>query len=277
MIMDKAKTFISSILSVFGALWLIVEIVGFFSSDKNAENIRSFWWAFLIAGLVISVYKIWPKKRFYYLVDGRDISIELVIGDIFRQNGPIIIGSNTRFETSPILISANSVQGLFASKYCSDVRSINDQVNAQQPNFPVEFGTTVTVRGNDKVGYFCAIAEMNDAGVARSNMENLRASLGGLWVYLSENAEKSILNVPVLGSGFSRISEPREEIIQEIVLSFIAAINDSSFCEGIRIVVHPNDVKKYGMNIEKITKFLEHHCQYVPKKPSGVNIGSAES
>lgn len=276
MIVEKVKVIISSVLGVFGALWLIVEIVGFFSSEENAEHIRSLWWLFLVVGLVISVVKVWPKKRFSYLVDGRDISIELVIGDIFRQKGPIVIGSNTKFETNPTLISASSVQGLFTNKYFSDVRTINDQVNAQQPNRPVEFGTTVTIRGNDKVGYFCAIAEMNDAGVARSNMENLRLSLGGLWVYLSENAEKSILNVPVLGSGFSRVSEPREEIIQEIILSFIAAISDSSFCEGIRIVVHPKDIKKYEMNIDKITRFLEHHCLYTPKKPSEVKVGAAE-
>ncbi len=274
--MEKAKVIISSMLGVFGALWLVVEIVGFFSNEENAKIIRSFWWLFLIVGLVISVVKVLPKKRFCYLVDGRDISIELVIGDIFRQKGPVVIGSNTRFETNPTLISENSVQGLYTTKYCSDVRSINNQVNAQQPNRPVEFGTTVTIRGNDKVGYFCAIAEMNDVGVARSNMENLRSSLGGLWVYLSETAEKSILNVPVLGSGFSRVSEPREEIIQEIVLSFIAAINDSSFCEGIRIVVHPKDIKKYKMNIDRINKFLEHHCQYTPKKPSEIKVGSAE-
>lgn len=275
--MDKIKKIISSMLSVFGALWLTIEIVGFFGGDANADRIRSFWWLFLLAGSAISAYKTWPKNRFEYLVDGRDVSVEFVIGDIFKESGPIVVGSNTRFETNPTLISPSSVQGTFTSKYFSDVRSVNDQVNAQQPDRPVEFGTTVTVRGNERVGYFCAIAEMNDAGVARSNMENLRASLGVLWVYLSENAEKTILNIPVLGSGFSRISEPREEIIQEIVLSFLAAINDSSFCEGIRVVAHPRDIKKYGMDVDKITKFMEHHCLYRPKKPSGFDVGSAES
>lgn len=275
--MDKIKTIISTILSVFGALWLVVEIVDYFGGKENAEKIRTHWWVFLLAAIIIIICKLWPKKRFSSLVDGRDISVELVIGDIFKEKGPIIVGSNTAFETSPTIISGTSVQGLFSSKYFSDIRSINDQVNSQQPNRPVDFGTTVAVRGQERVAYFCAIAEMNEAGVARSNMENLRASLGGLWVYLSENGEKCVLNVPVLGSGFSRVTEPREEIIQEIVLSFLAAITDSSFCEGIRIVVHPKDVKKYGLKIERITKFLKHQCQYAPKKPSIATVGSAES
>lgn len=275
--MDKFKTIVSTTLSVFGALWLMVEIIDYFGGEENAEKMRSFWWVFLLVAVIICVERLWPKKMFSYLVDGRDISVELVIGDIFKQDGPIIVGSNTAFETSQTLISKTSLQGLFSSKYFSDIRSINDQVNSQQPNRPVDFGTTVTVRGNNRVAYFCAIAEMNEAGVARSNMENLRASLGGLWVYLSRNAEKCILNVPVLGSGFSRISASREEIIQEIVLSFLVAITDSSFCEGIRIVVHPKDVKKYGLKIDKITKFLEHHCQYAPQSPGRNNVGSAES
>lgn len=275
--MDKIKTIISTILSVFGALWLVVEIVDYFGSAESAEIIRSLWWVFLLAAIIIIIYKLWPKKRFSYLVDGRDISVELVVGDIFKEKGPIIVGSNTSFETSPTIISNTSIQGLFSSKYFSDIRSINDQVSSQQPNRPVDFGTTVAIRGQDRVAYFCAIAELNEAGVARSNMENLRASLGGLWVYLSENGEKSVLNVPVLGSGFSRITEPREEIIQEIALSFLAAITESSFCEGIRIVVHPKDVKKYGLNIDKITKFLEHQSRYAPKKPSPASVGSAEN
>lgn len=275
--MDKIKTIISTVLSVFGALWLVIEIVDYFGGEDNAEKMRSLWWLFLLAAIAICAFRLWPKKRFSYLVDGRDISVELVVGDIFKEEGPIIIGSNTAFETSQTLISKSSVQGLFSSKYFSDIRPINDQVNSQQPNRPVDFGTTVTIRGNNRVAYFCAIAEMNEAGVAKSNMENLRASLGGLWVYLSGNSEKCVLNVPVLGSGFSRISEPREEIIREIVLSFLAAISDSSFCEGIRIVVHPKDVKKYGLKIDKIIKFLEHHCQYAPKRPSPVTVGSAEN
>ncbi|WP_346815357.1 macro domain-containing protein [Aeromonas hydrophila] len=274
--MEKIKTIISTVLNVLGALWLTVEIIDYFGGKENAEKMQSPWWVFILTSIAICIYKLWPKKRFLYLVDGRDISIELVIGDIFKEEGPIIVGSNTAFETSQTIIAKTSVQGLFSSKYFSDIRAINDQLSAQQPNRPVEFGTTVTVRGNNRIAYFCAIAEINNSGVARSNMENLRASLGGLWVYLSGNGEKSVLNIPVLGSGFSRISEPREEIIQEIVLSFLAAINDSSFCDGIRIVAHPKDVKKYGLKIEKITKFLEHHCQYAPKKPSIRNVGAAE-
>ncbi|ASG65770.1 hypothetical protein CEW91_06270 [Idiomarina piscisalsi] len=275
--MEKIKTIISTILSVFGALWLVVQIIEYFVGKQSAEKMQSLWWAFLFVGITICICKLWPKKRFSYLVDGRDISVELVIGDIFKEKGPIIVGSNTALETSQEVISNTSVQGLFSSRYFSDIRAINDQIIAQQPSRPVEFGTTVTVRGNGRTAYFCAIAEMNSSGVAKSSMENLRTSLGVLWVYLSENGEKSVLNVPVLGSGFSRISEPREEIVQEIALSFLAAINDSSFCDGIRIVIHPKDVKKYGLKVDKITKFLEHHCQYVPKKPSIQNVGSAES
>ena len=105
--MDKIKTIISTILGVFGALWLVVEIVDYFGGEKNAEKMRSLWWLFLLVAIVICTIRLWPKKRFSYLVDGRDITIELVIGDIFNEEGPIIVGSNTEFETSQTLISAS--------------------------------------------------------------------------------------------------------------------------------------------------------------------------
>lgn len=275
--MGIIKTIIPTLLSVFGALWLVVEMVDYFGGKKNAETVQSLWWAFLSLGILVCIIKLRPRKRFSYLVDGRDISIELVIDDIFKQQGPIIIGSNTSFETNPAIISNTSIQGLFSTRYFNDIRIIDDQIRLQQPHRPVDFGTTVSVRSNDRTAYFCAIAQMNGSGTARSNMENLRKSLGGLWAYLSENGQKCVLNIPVLGSGFSRITEPREEIIQEIVLSFLAAINDSSFCEGIRIVIHPKDVKKFGMKVEKITRFLQHHCEYAPKIPSTIKVGSAEA
>ncbi len=274
--MKYLKIIGSELLHVFGALWLLVEATSFFGSIEASNRIKEFWCVFLLAGIAISFYRLIPKRKFSFIVEGRDTTVELVVGDIFKQTGPIIVGSNTSFITDAGTISPSSIQGLFCDKYFPSIQPVNDQLNAQIQNRPCEFGTTITIRGSLKIGYFCAIAEVNDSGVARSNIENLRISLGGLWSYLSENAEKDIINIPILGSGFSRISAKREELVRELLLSFFAALSQNTFCDGIRIVIHPNDIKKYNIDIYELARFFEYSCKYSLSEPEGNGIGVAE-
>ena len=260
-------TILQTFLSVFGALWLVVEATSFFTGEENATKVQSYWYVFLILGIVISVIRLWPKNRFCFLVYGRDVFVEIVVGDIFKQDGPIVVGSNTHFETNPEHISEDSIQGKFVSQCCSSLKSVNQRIKSQAPTLPVGFGTTITIHGKSRIGYFCAVAEMNNSGIAGSTLENLRLALGGLWAYVSENAEKSTINVPILGSGYSRVSASREELVREIVLSFMAAIAEKTFCDGIRIVVHRKDLRKYNIKIEDLAKFVEYNCQYAISKP----------
>ena len=275
--MEYLKIIASELLRVFGALWLLIEATSYFISSEASQKVKEFWWLFLIVGIVISILRLIPKRRFSFVVDDRDVTVELVVGDIFKEDGPVVIGSNTSFVTSPEIISPKSVQGLFCNKYFpSSIQPVNDQIKSQVQSFPCDFGTTVTVRGSSKVGYFCAIAEVNDSGVAKSNIENLRISLGGLWGYLSDHSEKDIINIPILGSGFSRIPIKREVLVREILLSFFAAISESTFCDGIRVVIHPADVKKYSIDIQELARFFEYSCKYSISQPAGSGSGVAE-
>lgn len=270
------KIAFSELLHVFGALWLLVEVVSYFS-EKIAEDIKGFWWIFLAVGAAVFIYRVIPRKKFSYKIDSKDISIELVVGDIFKEKGSIVVGSNTSFTTSTDIISENSIQGIFTKKYFPSHQSVKDQISTQLNNQNADFGTTVTLRAKEKTGYFCAIAEINDRGVARSTIENIRVSLAELWDYLSDNGEKDIINIPILGSGFSRVSAPREDLLKEIVKSFIASIADHSYCEGLRIVIHPKDVKKYKIDIQELAQFIEYSCRYSLAGNNYMGAGTPES
>lgn len=271
------KVAISEFLHVFGLLWLVIEATSFFVSSAAADKAKGFWWLFLLIGLFLCVYRLMPKKRFSYKLDGKDITIELVSGDIFKESGPIIVGSNTSFITSPEIISPNSIQGIFTSKYFSNHQAMLAQIQGQIEDSDSQFGKTVTVRANKRIGYFCALAEINEHGVAKSDLEKVRVSLGELWNYLGTNGEKAIINVPILGSGFSRVSATREDLFQEIVKSFIASTAEHTFCDGLRIVVHPSDIKKNNINLTELNKFLEYSCKYSLIESASQGSGSAES
>ena len=227
-------------------------------------------------GVAISIHKLIPKTRFSYKLDNKDITIELVSGDIFKEKGPIIVGSNTSFITTPEVISPKSIQGIFTSKYFSNHQALKNQIQGQVTQEVEGYGKTVNVRANRRIGYFCAIAEINENGIAQSNIENIRVSLSELWNYLGTNAEKDVVNIPILGSGFSRVSESREDLFQEIVKSFIAATSEHTFCDGLRIVIHPNDVKNNNIDLTELAKFLEYSCKYSLIESNSVGSGTAE-
>ena len=60
------KIVISEFLHVFGLLWLVVEATRFFATPEAAEKAKSYWWVFLIIGIVLCFYRIIPKKRFSF-------------------------------------------------------------------------------------------------------------------------------------------------------------------------------------------------------------------
>ena len=253
----------SQIFHVLGLFWLIVEPGVFVIGADNAVVIRRYWWLILIIGVAIAMHRLRPTRKHSFKVSNRDTNVELVIGDIFKQDGDIVVGSNTSFVTSPDVISDKSIQGGFSSKYFNGVGAINDQIRGQiRAVGDHPFGTTVSVRTKERVGYFCAIATINESGIANSSIENLRIALGALWSYIADNAEKDTLNVPILGSGFSRIGLPREELFRQIVRSFMAAISDRTFCDTLRIVVHPADVKMHSIDVDGMARFLDHECRY---------------
>jgi len=271
------KIAVSEILHIFGFLWIIIEATTFFITENTANSIKSYWWFFLLFGIVISIARLIPKRKFSFKLDGKDITIELVSGDIFKQEGPIIVGSNTAFLTNPEIISDRSIQGIFTNKYFRNHQDLNDVIRGKTNNERQESGTTLTVRANDRIGYFCAIAEVNENGVAKSNIENIRVSLAQLWNYFGLNGEKGILNIPILGSGFSRVSETRETLFREIVKSFIAATAEHTFCDTLRIVICRDDITKNKIDFLELAKFLEFSCRYSLVESKTIGKGTAET
>jgi hypothetical protein len=68
--------------------------------------------------------------------------------------------------------------------------------------------------------------------------------------------------MPVLGTGFSRLPETREQVVREIVKSFVAAYSDCVFADRLTIVLSPKDVADHKMSLAELGAFLEHVCFY---------------
>lgn len=121
---------IEALLSAFGGMWLVAEVTNFFS-PKAGDWIKDQWGVFLLAGVLIAIYKNLPHVKFTCRLTGRDVAIEIRVADMFKVDGAFVIGSNTSFDTdlSGGLISKRSVQGQFTEKYYNSVAHLDGDLN----------------------------------------------------------------------------------------------------------------------------------------------------
>lgn len=279
-------------LASFGGLWVCVQIVTYFIPDEGEEWLRERWWLFLALGLVVAVGRCRPRRSFVHNVAGRDVTVEVAIGDIFDYPGALVVGSNTTFDTeiSDALISERSVQGTFTREYCESISRLDAAIATAlegTTGIPLEgervgkstrypIGTTARIEQGNRIAYLVAIAHINEHGAAHGNLEGLREALASLWWFVGERGSRERLVAPVLGSGYARLVEKRELIVREIVTSFIAACSERVFTERLTIVLSPKDVIEHRVSVGALQAYVEHVCRYSGlAAPDTEPVGSA--
>lgn len=274
---------VNAVLGSFGVLWLIVEWTNYFfptvvvfGTTTLPDAIRHCWLYFLLAGLLFAFWQCKPRMAIVHKLKGRDVSIEIAVGDIFSLPGEVIVGSNTTFDTRAAVISERSVQGLFTNKYYRDHTQLEAELSVNLKSVSFEelaggrvgnskaypMGTCVTLRPKERTGYLIAIAKINEHGAASGTFEDLKNSFAKLWEYIGTRGSKEPLLIPVLGTGFSRLPQAREEIVREIIKSFIAACTERTFTDKLTIVITPEDLVKNNISLEQLGAFLQFQCDY---------------
>lgn len=254
----------------------------YFSGTSVPEFLRTFlnnyWIYFIISGAIMTVISRHPHLNVSERLSGRDVRIRVAIGDLFSRKGAIIVPTNTTFDTqiSTSLISKRSVQGQFTAKYYFEYQDLDKEINSKLTglNFTALNGertgkskrydivTTIRVKTKDRTGYFCATAELNENGAAYGDLDLLKQALASLWIYMGNFGSKEKLLIPVIGTGFMRLTEERQKIIRVIIQSFVAACTEKNFCDDLTIVVSSSDATKYGLNLNEIGDFLKYICRY---------------
>jgi hypothetical protein len=270
--------FVRDILSVFGILWLIVEIVAFFGKNEISQKIQSLWWLFILVGVIGIIYRCWPKYFFSYKVHNRDVNISIMIGDILQSDGAVIVPINNQlgsFDKGNIM-RANSILRHFIEKMYNKTPShlqtdIKKELECQKDWYEgfrkkkegkeFKIGTVVPVLRDEKQYYLLCNSTLNEQGRAKSTEDDLYNALTELWSFLSQNGSKDNLLMPLIGTGRGRITLKREEVIKEIVLSFLASLSQENYCEQLIICIHPYDFKKHKIELESILNFIKLHCE----------------
>ncbi|MEP2511160.1 MAG: macro domain-containing protein, partial [Reichenbachiella sp.] len=283
-----------SILSVFGALWLIVEILDYFNQPTVSDLLKNSWWVFLIAGLTTIVYRHRPRTYFPFEVRNRDVKLSIRIGDIFKSEGSIVVPVNHKLDVDNkgIVSQSSSILKHFIDfKYDKQHQHLTTDIKAEledhqnwyskfvidTENETYKIGTVVPVFKDEQYFYLLCNSTLNRQNRSKCTEEDLRNSLNELWAYLEINGNKDTLTLPVIGTGRGRLNLTRVEVIKEIALSFLASLNSGSHIEELCIVIHPNDLRKYTLDINELTEFLRLHCSNTNYKvnqsnPTGVPL-----
>src|SRR5690606_15996555 len=120
--------------------------------------------------------------------------------------------------------------------------------------------TVVPIYRNEKQFYLLSSSNLNEQNRSKTTTDDLRKALIELWSYLTIKGSKDNLIIPIIGTGRGRITLTREEVIKEIVLSFLASLSQDSYCEQLIISIHPDDLKKYNFKLDELLDFIKLNC-----------------
>lgn len=283
------RTFVP-LLTGLGAVWVVVGPIAFLS-EGFADWIKRMWWVWPSGGLGYAVWMRRPRLTVSCKLRGRDVVVEVAIGDMFDFSGALVVPTNTTFDTriSGELISAKSVQGQFTRAYYTDDSKLDKEVESALANQTgtqlagkrigkskrYEMGTVIHVAPGDRNAYLVAIAHINEHGNAKCEFEDVMEALAKLWVFVGDHGVMEELVVPVLGTGAGRLTVKREDIVREIINSFVAACSERLFCRRLTVVISPSDAREYAIDLDRLGSLLLAKCEHadwpavIPGRPVG--------
>lgn len=265
----------SSFISNFGFLWLLTEAGALFFPEKlNFGWIGYLWLAILALG--IAFFQRFPRISVCRALSSPDSEIEIKIGNIFNQQGHLVIGFNDVFDTElGEIIKPSSVQGQFLQEiYGSDrLRIDTDIENAllaynhlriKEPNkslgkiwrYPI--GTTITLGSHNRRYFLTVYGYMNNDMTVQSNADYVWQSLSKLWQEIRLKGHSIDVSIPIIGADLARTGLPRMALAKLIITSFIVASKEQLITRKLTVMIYPKDAE--SIDFYELEEFLASAC-----------------
>ena len=283
--------------AVIGVLVMIAEAA---SEIFNYQGIFDFyktyiWWIVSVV-LVGCVWNNWDRLRYKVkIANSSDITITMSVCDALKNGGAVIIPTNSTFDTvmDDEFISENSIQGQYQKKYykgrlsdldkklkegLAGINSIvlKDGRKYNSRRYPI--GTVCRVSEKNKRAYFLADSDIDPLGHPIDvDATDISQALTGLWYNLSRIGNSEPYSIPLIGTGKARAKDvSRNEVVQQIILSFLAASKERKITESLTICIYPGDFDK--IDWDRLCEFLKYQSQYANVKSADTKpIGTAET
>lgn len=255
------KTF----LSILWWLWLPLEFLSYFWYEYKSPVL---FLILITVSVCLSFYFNWPKSYFEFKVRNKDIHIWVKIWDIFQSKWAIVIPINNNLDPEQSWYTSNKksiLSSLISEIYDWNPNHIKQDIenNGISVGETFDIWKTVKIEHKGRKFYLVCNTKVNSSGRSISTRDDIPPTLTFLFDYLGSSCDKEeIINMPLLNSGHWRIPDMTREIIfKEIIHFFIEGLKDKDICDKLIIYIHPDDVEKSKMNIEKIVDFLRYNTE----------------
>lgn len=263
--------------SVLTGLGLIAGIIGL-ASGLFPDVAKALGWPILIgalgAALIYGAWQAWPRTSFSREFEVPRTKISVVVGDLFEQDGHLVIGMTDTFDTEPPMIAPISVQAQFLEReYGGDVARLDADLAAalsastiairetrhakplgKLARYPIG---TVAVLGNSRRKYYGLVySRMTNNSVAESSVSHLWNSLMALWPVVRSTGDLGTVSIAAIGMGLARLSGQisQADVIRLIIISFLTSSRERVVASHLRIVLAPRSAEK--VDLQRLADYL---------------------
>lgn len=236
----------------FSVAWTTTEALSHFFGWEALKGVE--WFAAIIVGSIIySTYRIWRPTRVVIAVPMSNVSIEILFGDIFEQDGVAAIPVNEFFDSEiGIPVSAKSLHGIFlqrcfgghgdafdrqlADKLTDKTAEVVTRRQGKGERFPIGTSTVIEAAGQRYLAFAFTHTDI-DTSKASADVPQMFVALAGLWRGARAELGGDALNLPLVGSGLSGVGLPTRDLVNIIVLSFLDETKRQLVAHKLRIVL----------------------------------------
>jgi hypothetical protein len=208
----------------------------------------------VVISLIFGLRKAWKPSRIEIPVSHCNTIIEVIFGDLFKQDGIRVIAVNEFFDSKlgkPV--SDKSIHGLFIQRcFGGCPEAFDKQVDEQLRNlkgeevkkvegkskcYPIGSTALITVNQDRYVAFAFARTDPNTCK-AFSDVTMMWIALRQLWERVRIESGGYPVNLPLVGSGLSGIGLPTRALLDLIILSAITETKAKEVTQKIRVVLH---------------------------------------
>lgn len=266
---------VTNSLVAFGVLSAVIEFLAtFFRSFPPHPGITF--------GISLAVCAAWgllrayPRFHLQHPMKSLDVTLSIVVGDLFAQDTHLAVGFSDTFDTSIAddrIIHSSSVQGQLLNRiYAGNQQRLDKELasalaaispvrtesRADKPygklvRYPV--GTVAVLGEPRRLIFAVAYGSMGNDLVVRAPVQDLWYCFNQLWDAVYRSGQRGALAIPLMGSGLARVdSLDRENLLRLVVLSFLAYSRLRLICHDFRIVIRPEDLDR--VDLVSLREFL---------------------
>ena len=256
-----------------GVISGVIQIITSSYPDLIAHYQWKGWVTILLICLIFAFIRSWPKRSFSESFANPDVKIGIKVGNIFDQEGHLVIGFSDTFDTEiGDVVSKDSMQGQFlVSMYGNNQNKLDIDLDALLQNEESEediektrgknkrykVGTVVSLSGLNRKFFCCAYSRMGADLKATSDINSLWVSLQNLWNKIRIEGEQKTIVMPVIGTNLARVPGISFKLpIDLILLSFIINSRVEPISKELVLMIREEDKDK--INLLEIQDFLKY-------------------